>query len=87
VNLIPLAVIASLAAFPVLAQSTVPFVGCPMDGQQGPIEAPVRPLDIPPVSDGVAGRLAYYASGNIGVLAPRGWSCLGLLGQTAIGSM
>jgi hypothetical protein len=33
------------------------------------------------VSAGVAGRFAYYASEDLGVVAPRGWYCAGLYGS------
>ena len=58
----------------------VPFVGCPSDGQQGPQPAP-RNGHVPSVSAAAAPQLAYYASRELGVLAPRGWHCLGLEGS------
>jgi hypothetical protein len=36
---------------------------------------------IPSVPSAVAGRLAYYATEHLGVLAPRGWHCIGLYGS------
>ena len=52
----------------------VPFVGCPADGQAGPVAAPKGgPVRVSlPVR--VAAELAYYSSGGKGVLAPRGWA-------------
>jgi len=58
------------------ATAPVPFVGCASDGQQGPQPAP-RQRDGPRVPAAAAGQLAYYATGELGVLAPRGWHCLG----------
>jgi hypothetical protein len=58
----------------------MPFVGCASDGQMGPQPAP-RQSPTPHVSPAAAQRLAYYASGDLGVLAPRGWHCFGLYGS------
>lgn len=56
--------------------ATIPFVGCPGDGQIGPVDAPLG--DPVPIGafPGVAHQLAYY-KGNYGpgVIAPRGWRC------------
>lgn len=60
--------------------ASVPFVGCPSDGQQGPQPAP-RSGTVPAVPAAAAAQLAYYASGDLGVLAPRGWHCFGLYGS------
>ncbi len=60
--------------------ATVPFVGCAADGQLGPVRAPRRSGPIPAVPASAAGRLAYYASKDLAVLAPRGWHCFGLYG-------
>jgi len=58
----------------------VPFVGCRSDGQVGPLPAPPRRAT-PQVAPAAARQLAYYASENDGVLAPRGWHCFGLYGS------
>jgi hypothetical protein len=57
-------------------QGTVPFVGCPADGQTGPLEPPkgqpkvVSPGELP------AGAIAYYKGAEApGVFAPAGWHC------------
>jgi hypothetical protein len=64
------------------AAVTVPFVGCPSDGQTGPIKAPSGkslPVTIPTAD---AKRLAYYkAEEGFGVLAPRGWNCFSTYGS------
>jgi len=63
--------------------STVPFIGCPSDGQVGPLAAPAghaRQLLIPPAT---AARLAWYKAANApGVLAPRGWHCFSTYGSS-----
>ena len=62
------------------ASPHVPFVGCPSDGQTGPTRAP-RARAVPRVPAAQAPLLAYYASADLGVLAPRGWHCFGLEGS------
>lgn len=64
-----------------LAQTVpVPFVGCVSDGQIGPKPAPMTSRG-PRLPVAVASRLAWYASDDLGVLAPRGWKCVGLYGS------
>lgn len=59
----------------------LPFVGCPSDGQMGPLEAPRRAArPAPPTGAGTAG-LTHYASNDLAVLAPPGWHCVGLYGS------
>jgi hypothetical protein len=62
------------------APAPVPFVGCASDGQTGPQPAP-RSGIVPRVAPPAAAQLAYYASRDLGVLAPRGWHCIGLYGS------
>jgi hypothetical protein len=62
--------------------NTVPFVGCRSDGQQGPLEAPNGKAQALPIAPKVAAQLAYYrAEQGLGVLAPVGWFCFGVLGS------
>jgi len=65
------------------AQVKVPFVGCAVDGQIGPLPAPVgspKRVALPPRT---ASQLAYYETiGGLGVLGPRGWYCLGIKGSS-----
>jgi hypothetical protein len=62
--------------------SRVPFVGCPADGQTGPVAAP-KTGHAPAIPAAAAARLAYYADENgLGVLAPRGWHCIELYGSS-----
>lgn len=68
-----------LLAQPVV--TVLPLVGCPSDGQTGPRAAPrgvVPPLDVSRAD----AALAYYQSAaGIGILAPRGWHCVGTYGS------
>jgi len=67
-----------------LAQtSRVPFVGCETDGQAKAVEAPKGVNQAATISAGSAELLAYYTEGwrGTGVLAPRGWYCVGLYGS------
>lgn len=61
---------------------TVPFVGCRLQGQLEEMEAPAgKPVPVA-ISASAAVKLAYYRdTGKFGVLAPRGWYCLGVLGS------
>lgn len=62
------------------ATAHVPFVGCPADGQAGPLPAPhARPM--PAVVASAARALAWYVSENEAVLAPRGWQCFETYGS------
>lgn len=63
------------------AVEAVPLVRCASDGQMGPQPAPKGALAIPRLPSAQAERLAYYASEGLGVLAPRGWHCIGLVGS------
>lgn len=63
----------------------VPGVGCPSDGQQGPVEAPKVPLTEVLASNRDAQGLAYYkAAYGQGVLAPRGWHCFATYGSSGV---
>lgn len=64
------------------ALATVPFVGCAADGQTGPQPAPIggpKQINIDPA---LVPRLAWYASQDVSVLAPRGWSCFERYGSS-----
>jgi len=61
---------------------SVPFVGCPSDGQMGAVEAPTGISPILTIPAELAQRLAYYSSAQeLGVLGPRGWHCFGRYGS------
>jgi len=57
---------------------TVPFVGCPSDGQAGPIDPPKGHPVMLPLPATLAGRVAlysYFDSPAAGLLGPVGWHC------------
>jgi hypothetical protein len=61
---------------------SVLFVGCPSDGQMGPVKAPSGKAPKMQIEAELADRLAYYSSAqDLGVLAPRGWHCFGTYGS------
>lgn len=65
-------------------QVLVPFVGCPSDGQVGPLDAPRSADRLVRVPADAARRLAYYKAENgDGVLAPRGWHCFSFYGSAS----
>jgi hypothetical protein len=62
--------------------SVVPFIGCPSDGQVGPIAAPTGHPKHVKLPSAIATRLAYYkGDDSVGVLAPRGWQCFSTYGS------
>ena len=64
------------------ATVSVPFVGCESEGQADPLEAPSGKSKDVSLSASTARRLAWYkAELGFGVLAPRGWHCLGVYGS------
>lgn len=67
------------------AAQRVPFVGCPADGQGGPVAAPKGAPKIVNLDAASASQLAYYrAQNSSGVLAPRGWTCFSLYGSNGV---
>jgi len=57
-------------------QGSVPFVGCPADGQTGPIEPPRGEPRVVSLGELPAGAIAYYKGEQApGVFAPAGWHC------------
>jgi hypothetical protein len=72
-----------LAPLAAKAVQAVPFVGCPSDGQQGPVAAPKGQPKAVNVEPTAAARLAWYqARYEAGALAPRGWKCFSLYGSS-----
>ncbi len=62
---------------------TVPFVGCPSDGQLGPQPAPKSSTKRLTLNASTAPGLAYYQiEDGTGVLAPQGWHCFGTYGSS-----
>jgi hypothetical protein len=58
----------------------IPFVGCAADGQTSALEPPSIG-GTPKFDTATAEQLAYYASEDLGVLAPRDWHCFELYGS------
>jgi hypothetical protein len=70
-----------LCAVGLAVAAEVPFVGCPGNGQLGPVEAETgKPVTVALRAD-VARRLALYSYREVAVLAPRGWACEGRNGS------
>jgi hypothetical protein len=67
---------------PARLAARVPFVGCPSDGQLGPRKAPAGKAMAFSISANEAQQLAFYQSESEGVLAPRGWHCIGGVGSS-----
>jgi hypothetical protein len=63
--------------------ATVPFVGCPADGQVGPLDPPKGTTQLVHIPNEAAQQLAFYkAEQGFGVLAPRGWHCFETYGSS-----
>ena len=74
-----------LTPFAALAAQSVPFVGCPSDGQQGPVAAPKGQPKALAIDAAAATGLAWYqARYSAGVLAPRGWKCFSFYGSSGV---
>ena len=65
----------SLSSQLLAAAPSVPFVGCPADGQTGPVQPPQSDNAAPTVPSEIQPKLSNYASTDLAVLAPRGWHC------------
>jgi hypothetical protein len=94
-SIVLLAALTILRSSPLIAQTgpqgsnqktplvSVPFVGCKSDGQGGPVGAPEGAEKIVQIDASAAKKLAYYKADNSsGVLAPRGWFCVGTYGSS-----
>jgi predicted aspartyl protease len=83
--LVPTALLAavSVSAQPSSTQVLVPFVGCPSEGQAGPLDPPKgspRPVSLPAA---IAKEIAWYVGEQSeGIFAPRGWHCQVLYGSS-----
>ncbi len=74
---------ALLTPFAAAAAETVPFGGCPSDGQQGPVAAPKGQPKALAIDAAAANALAWYqARYTEGALAPRGWKCFSFYGSS-----
>jgi hypothetical protein len=65
----------------VLVAADVPFVGCPTTGQQG-AEAPRTGRRLTVEGKAASGLAIYQGAYGSTVLAPRGWSCLEVIGSS-----
>lgn len=77
--------ILAMASMLAKAQTSVPYIGCPGDGQTGPYAAAKgspKPLNLPTA---IANQLAWYEysgeAGHIGTLGPREWNCFVTIGS------
>lgn len=76
------------AAQPAHPLAIVPFVGCPADGQQGPVPPPKGQSKHLPIPQSAANHLAWYqfnfdkSTPELAILAPRGWHCFGTYGSS-----
>lgn len=67
------------------AVSQLPFIGCPADVQGSREAPPPGGQKALPVQSAVADRLAFYESAyDYGVVAPRGWNCVALVGSSGM---
>lgn len=73
-----------VAATPVQRHvDTVPFVGCPADGQQGPIPPPKGQPKVVHLHGVPLEGIAYYQGDDApGVFAPSGWHCRAWYGSS-----
>jgi hypothetical protein len=70
------------AQTPAHTTSSIPFVGCPSDGQLGPQPAPTGSAPHQNFPPEISSKLAYYEGPDrIGTLAPRDWHCFALIGS------
>lgn len=66
-----------------ITPTRIAFVGCPEDGQAGPVVPPKRGPIRARMAPRLARQLAYYkAARGYGVLAPKGWHCRGWYGSS-----
>jgi hypothetical protein len=70
------AIILSCCSGPQDTQKQIAFVGCPGDGQTGPIDAPHGAPKAVALDEVPADEVAYYRGEQArGAFAPRGWQC------------
>lgn len=67
------------------AQTSVPYIGCPGDGQTGPYAAAKGSPKAVNLPAAAADKLAWYEyngdAGHFGTLGPRGWNCFVTIGS------
>ena len=83
VGVIAIVATVSVSAPSAAAQVTVPFVGCPSEGQAGPFDPPKGRPKAVALPAALAERIAYYiGEQSQGVFAPRGWHCQVVYGSS-----
>lgn len=66
----------------------VPSVGCPADGQVGPLAPPSVSAQVIHPTTALPGPVAYYKGAQgVGVFAPAGWHCFVVYGSDAATTM
>jgi hypothetical protein len=81
-----IALVLPWSSAPQARQDSVPFVGCPADGQTGPIAAPSGAPMTVPLANMPVRSIAYYRGEQApGVFAPRGWHCRVWYGSSGSG--
>ena len=85
IRLRPLVMLLAAASLSAHAQTAVPYIGCPGNGQTGPYAAAKgspKPVNLPAA---IADQLAWYEyngdAGHFGSLGPRGWNCFVTIGS------
>ena len=80
-----LATILAAASVSANAQGSVPYIGCPGDGQTGPYAAAKGFPKSVNLTPAVADQLAWYGyngdAGSFGTIGPRGWNCFVTIGS------
>ena len=64
------------------APQLMPFTGCPSHGLAGPVDAPDGPPVSWPMSRAAARALGVYRGRSLAALAPRGWQCKVVYGDS-----
>jgi len=83
-----LALLSIMATIPSLAQTpdakvAVPFVGCPSEGQAGPLDPPIGSPKLVALPAVLAEQIAFYEGRQApGAFAPRGWHCQVVYGSS-----
>lgn len=66
----------------------VPSVGCPANGQEGPLAPPSVNAQVIHPTTALPGSVAYYKGAQgVGVFAPAGWHCLVVYGSNGATTM
>jgi hypothetical protein len=65
-----------------LMMPAVPFMGCPEDGQMGPVKSQSAQSMPVPLDQRMAAEIAYYSAAHTGVFAPKSWYCLAWSGSS-----